>query len=313
MRASLSLTCFLLSSAYVPFRARLTGPAVHVPSVTRAAVRCLPLALAAEDSAEDAAKATAASAAIPLTPCGGVMKTVLQPISKESELPPAWGAMVRVRFTGRFPNGTIFDDAHAEQPYEFQLNTGTVVDGMERGVRSMRPGERASLQCDPKYAYDAKGVGSRIPPNATLVYEVELIDWREGPLVENDTFDIDMYKKALVGKAATQGTANAYTWAEGGEDVTLWLPLRDGEGARDVSCNFRPRELSVCVGALENESSRVVAGTLKGRSVPDESYWVIEDDHPQHGRALQVVLAKAGAYVRWDGVLIADDDQPDDW
>ena len=50
---------------------------------------------------------------------------------------------------------------------------------------------------------------------------------------------------------------------------------------------------------------REVAGNLKGRAVPDESYWVIDEDVNEDGkRELQVVLAKAGVYTKWDGVLI---------
>ena len=279
------------------------------PYITRASVRCCDVPLA--DAAADADGAALPSVA--LSTEGGLTKSVIRPAADESSETPVWGAMVSVRFVGRFPNGTVFDDAFAEKPYEFQLNTGTVVDGMERGVRSMRTGERARLRCEPRWAYGTKGVGSHIPPNATLLYDVELIEWRAGLPVENDSFDVDTYKKALEGKAASSGTAKAYTWSEGGEEVTLWLPLHEGEGARDVTCDIRPTKLSVRVGAPDTVDSRLVEGQLKGRAVPDESYWVLDEEHPVHGRALQVVLAKAGAYVRWDGVLIADDDRPDDW
>lgn len=240
-----------------------------------------------------------------LTPCGGVQKTVLSS-APEGATKPSWGAMVSVLFTGRFPNGTIFDDAHAAKPYDFQLHSGTVVDGMERGIRSMHVGESARLLCEPKWAYGAAGVGSRIPPNATLVYEVELLSWREGQaLAENDDFDMDTYRHALEGRAARSGSAGAYSWSEGGEEVTIWLPLQSSERARDISCDFRPRELTVFIG---DEGLPRMAGKLRGRSAPDESYWVIEEEHEELGRALQITLAKAGAFTRWDGVLVDEDE-----
>ena len=247
-----------------------------------------------------------------LTSCGGVLKTVLQTAADEEASKPKWGALVRVRYTGRFPNGTIFDQTHADKPFEFQLNTDTAINGMERGVRSMRVGERARLQCEPEFAYGTKGVGSRIPPNATLVYDVELVEWHEGPPIENDNLDMDMYRKALEGKSTSRGAASLYSWSEGGEEVIIWIPLKAHEGARDIQCEFRPRMLMVSVGS-EKEGSRQVSGSLKGKAVPDESYWVIEEEHSKHGRALQIVIVKADAYARWDGALIADDDIPDDW
>ena len=72
-----------------------------------------------------------------LTPCGGVRKRVLQ-AAPEGALAPEWGSLVEVHFTGRFPNGTVFDAKSAEVPFEFQLNAGVVVDGMQKGVESMR-------------------------------------------------------------------------------------------------------------------------------------------------------------------------------
>ena len=240
----------------------------------------------------------------------GLNKTITQTSKQTDASTPPWGALVNILFTGRFTNGTIFDKGHAEKPFEFQLNTNAVVDGMERGVKSMLPGEAATLMCDSRWAYAGAGVGNRIPPNETLVYDVELLRWEDGPPIDFDQqdFDVRTYRASLEGKKSGSGQTPEYRWVEGGEEVTLWLPLNDGEGARDIYCDFRTKELTVRIngegggGVVE---VREVAGNLKGRAVPDESYWVIDEDVNEDGkRELQVVLAKAGVYTKWDGVLI---------
>lgn len=246
---------------------------------------------------------------IPLTPCGGVRKTIIQPAPTDATRQPPHGALVQIRFTGRFPNETVFDQGHAQDPFEFQLNTDTVVDGMERGIQSMREGEVARLRCEPRWAYGGAGIGSRIPPNATLLYDVELVSWRPGPLVENDAFDMDTYRRALEGKESGRGQTSMYRWREGGEEVTFWVPLRDDEGPRDVSFQVFPRKVLLSVGASsDSEEARTVCGTLRGRADPDESYWVIDDEGGDGRREVQVVLTKAGSYTRWSGVLIEEDE-----
>ena len=239
----------------------------------------------------------------------GLNKTITQTSKQTTPAPPPWSALVNILFTGRFTNGTIFDKGHAEKPFEFQLNTNAVVDGMERGVKSMLRARRR-LMCDSRWAYAGAGVGNRIPPNETLVYDVELLRWEDGPPIDFDQqdFDVRTYRASLEGKKSGSGQTPEYRWVEGGEEVTLWLPLNDGEGARDIYCDFRTKELTVRIngegggGVVE---VREVAGNLKGRAVPDESYWVIDEDVNEDGkRELQVVLAKAGVYTKWDGVLI---------
>ena len=248
-----------------------------------------------------------------LTPCGGVRKMLMRAAPADAPARPSWGAVVDVRFTGLFVNGSSFYDAHAQEPFSFQLNTGTVVDGMDRGVRTMRPGERALLRVESRWAYGGGGVGHRIPPNATLVYDVELVGWRDGPPFENQDFDMDTYRSSLEGKDVSGGQNELYTWSESGEEVTMWLPLRDGERASDMSCDFSIHHVSVAIGSdSDGNTPRRVAGQLKGRAVPDESYWFIEDEHPEYGRALQVVFAKAGLFTRWDGVLTDEPDESGD-
>ncbi len=241
-----------------------------------------------------------------LTPCGGLTKTILKPAPTDATVPP-WGALVSVLFTGRFENGTVFDSKFAESPFEFQLNAGIVVDGMGKGVASMSVGERALLRCESRWAYGAGGVPGHIPPNATLTYEVELQSWKKGPPIDDQDFDLETYKASLSGREAASGlTRDGYEWVETGEDVTLWLPLDESEGARDVTCEFHPREFRLRVGRRGDEaaaSPRVeIGGALRGRVISDECYWVIDDER-DGGRALQVVLLKAGAFTRWDGVL----------
>lgn len=239
-----------------------------------------------------------------LTPDGGLRKSITRHAEDGSK--PPWGALVSIHFTGRFPNGTVFDGKSSQTPFEFQLNAGAVVDGMERGVKSMRPGEAARLTCSPRWAYGGAGVGSRIPPNATLMYDVELLSWKEGPPIENHEFDMHTYRSSLEGKKSGSGRADTYRWSEGGEEVSLWLPLRDGESARDVVCEFRPKALTVRVGA--GAALREVRGELKGRCVPDECYWVLDEAAGDGTVELHVTLAKAGIFVRWDGVLIGEDE-----
>ena len=240
----------------------------------------------------------------PLTQCGGLRKVVHQAAAEDAAA-PKWGAQVRIFFTGHFGNGTAFDRSHSKTPFDFQLNTDAVVDGMEIGVKSMRPGERATLRCEPRWAYGEAGIGSRIPPNATLFYDVELISWEEGSrLAENTDLDMETYKQHLAGKAVTEGRTDAYRWSEGGEEVTLWLPLQLSESTRHISCDIRTRKLFVSVDAGDGEA-RAVSGTLRGRAEPDASYWVIDDENG--GRELQIVLVKANSFTKWDGVLVEEE------
>lgn len=102
----------------------------------------------------------------------GLMYLVL----KEGTGPvPANGALIEAHYTGRLVDGTKFDSSvDRGQPFRFLLGRGEVIRGWDEAFLAMKKGEKRLLIIPPDLAYGEKGMGS-IPPNATLIFEVELI------------------------------------------------------------------------------------------------------------------------------------------
>ncbi len=87
------------------------------------------------------------------------------------------GQFVSVHYTGWLTNGTKFDSSKdRDEPFEFPLGQRTVIAGWDEGVQGMKIGGVRKLTIPPQLGYGARGAGGVIPPNATLVFEVELID-----------------------------------------------------------------------------------------------------------------------------------------
>ena len=89
---------------------------------------------------------------------------------------PRAGEEVAVHYTGLLTDGTVFDSSRTRgQPITFRLGEGRVIKGWDEAVARLRVGDRATLIVPPQLGYGARGAGGVIPPDATLIFVVELV------------------------------------------------------------------------------------------------------------------------------------------
>jgi len=86
------------------------------------------------------------------------------------------GDTVELHYRGTFPDGKQFDSSYdRNRTFSFRLGAGEVIKGFDLMVLGMRAGGKRKATIPPEFGYGARGAGSAVPPNATLVFEVELV------------------------------------------------------------------------------------------------------------------------------------------
>ncbi|KAK3101889.1 hypothetical protein FSP39_007078 [Pinctada imbricata] len=118
---------------------------------------------------------------------GGVIKQIIK--EGEGNDSPVPGDKVKVHYVGTLDDGaeTQFDSSRDRgEQFEFDLGKGSVIKAWDIGVATMKKGEIAKLTCKPEYAYGATGAPPKIPANATLIFEVELFEWKGEDISEEE-------------------------------------------------------------------------------------------------------------------------------
>ncbi|MDP2832022.1 MAG: FKBP-type peptidyl-prolyl cis-trans isomerase [Pseudomonadota bacterium] len=104
------------------------------------------------------------------------MSLIIEDLSVGEGTEAVAGKQVTVHYTGWLTNGSQFDSSlDRGEPFDFSLGRGQVIRGWDEGVAGMKVGGKRKLTIPPEMGYGARGAGGVIPPNATLVFDVELL------------------------------------------------------------------------------------------------------------------------------------------
>jgi peptidylprolyl isomerase len=168
----------------------------------------------------------------------GLKKKITQ--EGHGEVPPP-GSNVNVHYVGTLlSDGTKFDSSRDRNvPFSFDLGKGSVIKGWDEGVATMKTGEIAELVCAPDYAYGAAGSPPKIPPNATLKFEVEVIGFTE---------PVDTPEKKVEAASAKKEEGNQY--------------FKDGQYENAKFAYEKGKELVQDIWGVENDAQKK-AGELK--------------------------------------------------
>ncbi|XP_017263736.1 peptidyl-prolyl cis-trans isomerase FKBP5 [Kryptolebias marmoratus] len=150
---------------------------------------------------------------------------------------PMIGDRVTVHYTGKLVTGKKFDcSREREEPFCFNVGKGQVLKAWDIGVLSMRKGEVSMLLCKPEYAYGSAGNPDRIPPNSSVVFEMELINF-EGEILTDDS--------GIIRRIKVKG--DGYSNPNDGAVVDVHLEGRCGDRLFDC------RDVSFVVGQGEDK------------------------------------------------------------
>ena len=105
-----------------------------------------------------------------------ITKLLIEDTQIGTGTPAASGNNITVNYTGMFTDGKVFDTSTGKQPLTVVIGVGQVIPGWDQGILGMRVGGKRRLIIPSPLAYGEKGAGRVIPPNATLIFDIELLN-----------------------------------------------------------------------------------------------------------------------------------------
>lgn len=244
---------------------------------------------------------------------GTLIKSIIKPAPAWSRRPQL-GDEVTVHFVGSLEDGTVFDDSRARhEPYKTRIGVGFVIGGWEKALPTMMKGERAVFTMHPSIAYGEQGAGSKIPPNATVRFDIELLGWEE--LDDMGPDDVEPEWEAPPVGRDDQGfggrhSEGLYSWERHGLEVIVKAQVPDDATPKDVIAEFYPKRVFVSV------KGAVILGGTPGIDLEwEECDWSLHQEaefegDPQPRMWLWVHLQKKdGEKVRWPDYLLKEEDE----
>jgi len=189
----------------------------------------------------------------------GVRKQVLRPADDGEQQFPQNAAECSVHYEGRFEvDGEPFDSSRARcEPLTMRLGVGQVIKGWDLAVATMRRGELSRFTCEPEYAYGEQGAPPKIPSNATLVFDIELVDWRS---------DDDLFGDGGVIRTKLE-EGSGFQEPEDGSEVICSLKATADDRVLEERPSLEYKLGSGALGKLSRAVDRALTEMKKGGSV----------------------------------------------
>lgn len=205
----------------------------------------------------------------------GIQKEIITPAESEWRMPKK-GDEVKVHYVGTLTDGSKFDSSRdRNQPLEFALGGGQVIKGWDLAVKTMKKGEIAKFTIAAEYAYGEEGSPPEIPPQATLVFEIELLGW----VSKDDLFGDEGAIKTQLKEGSGWRTPNA------GNEVLMSICTKaSDDSVLEEKIKVEYTLSSGTLGALSKVADKALENMKKGEEVSvkcKKAYFL--DSHPDGG------------------------------
>jgi FKBP-type peptidyl-prolyl cis-trans isomerase len=135
------------------------------------------------------------------TPEGVFFTAHTEGVGKE----PQQGDFVKIRYVGKLLSGKVFDESPKNEPFAYRLGTHQVIEGWDIALKRLRIGAKVTIYVPAKLAYGTMGIGTSVPPNTPLMYDIELVDILTAPQYQEHLKGIeDAEKRAFMERIAEQ-------------------------------------------------------------------------------------------------------------